>query len=487
MHSAPPPQSAAFQWFSRFNRDEHVWIAVSDAVLWNLAQQRVESGPQAESATQQSLRCWSCGCSSGEEAYFARMIWQKRLAPVFPELGFTVLGTDLCSDKIEAARRGAYHAHSVKTLPTGWLKEFFEPPERGAGDLLEDPLAKTAMPLMQRMQRQQKLAARRRESASAFATVFRNNISQTMVVADAGSFWSLGDAGMREDVSFVQQDVTQEMPDGPFDLIMSRYAVCLYLEAEQKSNVLADMVARLRPGGFLLIGEKDKLPPGFCEEHGLRPFTYLLQTEVCPSGIREYVESVFQKDGAHQRQPRGSPVLAAAPEELRMTCSTYSQFMMATGGEADWIAEQKRRMREVTLQRTSARSANLLANAIREGRRDDSLNVTRRMEVDAAARLEKVRAFRSARDAESFAMEATLRERMGLTMQEAENKVQSFFQRLQQDNAKREEAAQREAEPLPLPHRKSRGASSGRRSSKLKRSGSKKNRSASSDLRLLAN
>lgn len=142
MHSTPPPQSAAFQWFSRFNRDEHVWIAVSDAVLWNLAQQRVASGEQAERATKQSLRCWSCGCSSGEEAYFVRMIWQKRLAPVFPELGFTVLGTDLCSEKIEAARRGAYHTHSVKTLPTGWLKEFFDPPERGAGDLLEDPLAK---------------------------------------------------------------------------------------------------------------------------------------------------------------------------------------------------------------------------------------------------------------------------------------------------------------------------------------------------------
>lgn len=337
------------------------------------------------------------------------------------------------------------------------------------------------------MQRQQKLAARRRESASAFATVFRNNITQTRVVADAGEFWSLGDAGMREDVSFVQQDVTEEMPDGPFDLIMSRYAVCLYLEAEQKSSVLASMVARLRPGGFLLIGEKDKLPPGFCEEHGLRPFTYLLQTEVCPSGVREYVESAFQKDGAPQRQPQGSPAPGAAPDDLRSRCSTYSQFMMATGEEADWIAEQKRRMREVTLQRTSAKSASLLANATREGRRDDSMNVTKRMEVDAAARLTKLRDFTAAQDAESAAMEATLRERMGLTVQEAENKVQNFFQRLQQDNAKREQAAQREEEPQPWPRRgKSRTASAWRRSSKLKRAGSKKNRSAPSDLKLLA-
>lgn len=485
MTTAPPPQSAAFQWFSRFNRDEHVWIAVSDAVLWNLAQQRAASGQQTPSATQQSLRCWSCGCSSGEEAYFARMIWQKRVAPVFPELGFTVLGTDLCSDKIDAARRGSYHTHSVKTLPTGWLKEFFDAPERGAGDLLEDPLSRTAMPQIERIQRQKKLAARRRESASAFATVFRNNISQTSVVADADSFWSLGDGRIREDVSFVQQDVTEEMPDGPFDLIMSRYAVCLYLEAEQKTDVLAGMVSRLRPGGFLLIGEKDKLPPGFCEEHSLRPFTYLLQTEVCPSGIREYVESVFQKDGAQQRPPQAGPAPSAVPDDLRLNCSTYSQFMQATGGEADWIAEQKRHMREVTLQRTSAKSANLLANAIREGRRDDSLSITKRMEADAAARLEKVRALTSARDAEGLAADATLRERMGLSLQEAENKVQSFFHRMQQDMAKREEAAKREEELPPLPRRKSRGASAGSRSSKLKRLGSKKSRSAPSELRLM--
>ncbi|CAE8694349.1 unnamed protein product, partial [Polarella glacialis] len=229
-------------------------------VLWALAQGGLDEGfegavsSSAERPKQKYLSCWSCGCSSGEEAYYLRMIWQKRLAPVFPELDLQVLGTDLSLETVEAAIEGSYPLHSVKALPDSWRRDFFEAPRNWDPDSIQGGLPGTPSAAKGKHRLQKLVQQNRRGYATGTPT---SGLQQQNPVSE--DLWRLVHPDVRRNVSFLPQDVLEEMPDGPFDLIMSRYAVCLYIAAEKKTQVLAAMVERLRPGGFLVIGEKDKL------------------------------------------------------------------------------------------------------------------------------------------------------------------------------------------------------------------------------------
>jgi len=45
------------------------------------------------------------------------MIWKRALASIFPSTGLKLLGTDMCDEKIEIARKGEYPWYSLKGLP----------------------------------------------------------------------------------------------------------------------------------------------------------------------------------------------------------------------------------------------------------------------------------------------------------------------------------------------------------------------------------
>lgn len=59
---------------------------------------------------------------------------------------------------------------------------------------------------------------------------------------------------------FVQQDIRESIPDGPFDLILCRNAVLTYFLAAEQQEVMQRIIERLRPGGALVIGLHEALP-----------------------------------------------------------------------------------------------------------------------------------------------------------------------------------------------------------------------------------
>eukprot|EP00933_Yihiella_yeosuensis_P053997 TRINITY_DN52329_c0_g1_i1.p1 TRINITY_DN52329_c0_g1~~TRINITY_DN52329_c0_g1_i1.p1 ORF type:complete len:276 (+),score=68.65 TRINITY_DN52329_c0_g1_i1:47-829(+) len=134
--------------------------------------------------------------------------------------------------------------------------------------------------------------------------------------------------------------------------------------------------------------------------------------------------------------------LSAADQ--REQCQTYTQFLQLSGTTPDWVVERERRWREITAQKTSDRSSAVLARAVREGRRDDSVDLVNRMFEDYEARQERARL----REAERLESEQNSASRglskASLTSDEASGKITNFFNRLQQDMANRE-AAQRKA------------------------------------------
>jgi chemotaxis protein methyltransferase CheR len=148
------------------------------------------------------LRCWSAGCASGEEPYSLAIVWRLALARRFPDLGFEVVATDADQVMLKRARTGLYAAGSLKDLPQEWRARAFEP--AGRGFRLRDRF--------------------------------------------------------RDCVRFRRQDIRRAMPAGPFDLILCRNLAFTYFDEEGQVRILNRLVARMVPGGALVLGGHETLP-----------------------------------------------------------------------------------------------------------------------------------------------------------------------------------------------------------------------------------
>jgi chemotaxis protein methyltransferase CheR len=61
---------------------------------------------------------------------------------------------------------------------------------------------------------------------------------------------------------FVLRDIRRSMPAGPFDLILCRNLVFTYFGEALQRRILDQLLKRLRPTGFLVLGSHESLPPG---------------------------------------------------------------------------------------------------------------------------------------------------------------------------------------------------------------------------------
>ena len=69
-------------------------------------------------------------------------------------------------------------------------------------------------------------------------------------------------AAYRHGVEFLRQDIRNEMPEGPFDLILCRNLVFTYFDEAAQRDALRRLLERLCPGGALVIGSHETLPHG---------------------------------------------------------------------------------------------------------------------------------------------------------------------------------------------------------------------------------
>ena len=184
-----------------------------DRGIFNDLSNRVmpELGRSAEAAGRRAVRAWSIGCASGEEAYSLVLAWRLGGGTGESELPLEVLGTDIDPSLLERARRACYPWGSLRELPEPWRRRAF----RSVG---------------------QEACLRPR---------------------------------FREGTRFLRQDVRKARPEGAFDLILCRNLVLTYYRTPLQREVLGPILDRLRPGGALVVGAHEELPPGTA---GLRPW-----------------------------------------------------------------------------------------------------------------------------------------------------------------------------------------------------------------------
>ncbi len=78
-------------------------------------------------ATQPTFRIWSAACASGEEPYTIALIIIEKLKPIYPNIQFQILGSDISNNALEVAKTGIYREYSVRNMPEVYLKKYFIP------------------------------------------------------------------------------------------------------------------------------------------------------------------------------------------------------------------------------------------------------------------------------------------------------------------------------------------------------------------------
>jgi chemotaxis protein methyltransferase CheR len=151
------------------------------------------------------LSAWSIGSASGEEPYTLAILWRHLLAPRFPEIQISILGTEIDPYLLERSHRACYASATLKNLPDGL---------RAAAFTMEADDDNCLKPQYQAM------------------------------------------------VGFRQQDIRTTLPDESFDLIFCRNLVFTYFEESQQRRILQRILSRLLPGGWLVLGVHEKLPAG---------------------------------------------------------------------------------------------------------------------------------------------------------------------------------------------------------------------------------
>jgi len=158
----------------------------------------------AETGGSRRLRIWSAGCSTGEEPYSIAITVLETLRDL-RQWDVRILATDLDSQVLATASRGAYAQDRIAGLSPERKERFFSPPAAGAAP------AHTAA------------------------------------------------AELRELITFKQLNLMNELPmKGPFDAIFCRNVV-IYFDKETQRGLFARMARLQRPGDLLFIGHSENL------------------------------------------------------------------------------------------------------------------------------------------------------------------------------------------------------------------------------------
>jgi chemotaxis protein methyltransferase CheR len=149
---------------------------------------------------QAAIRIWSAGCGAGEEPYSLTVLAEDT---DLSGMALSITATDSNSHQIERARATVYPGSSLRELSPAVRREAFE--------LIDNDTYRLRDPY-------------------------------------------------RRAVSFSVQDIRQELPAGPFDLILLRNLAFTYFDLELQRQTLIAVVAKLAPGGFLVVGSHEQLP-----------------------------------------------------------------------------------------------------------------------------------------------------------------------------------------------------------------------------------
>ena len=169
---------------------------------------------------------WSAGCASGEEPYTLKILWDVGVASGYPGVSLSIIASDVDKAMLARAREGCFERTSLHELPLPLIEQAFD------------------------------------------------RLGPQYCVKPK----------YREGIEFLEQDLRAEMPPRIFDLILCRNVAFTYFAVPLQRKVLASMLERLRPQGYLVIGSHEQLPGDVPELIALESTSQIFQKRVLPEG-----------------------------------------------------------------------------------------------------------------------------------------------------------------------------------------------------------
>lgn len=163
-----------------------------------------------------SFAIWSAACSSGEEPYTLAMVLADKLG----EGPWQITASDISTAVLARAKAGHYPLERSKGIPPEFLKKYC-------------------------------LKGVRSQEG-------------TFLIAPK----------LRDRIRFMQVNLNKQLPDvGPFDVIFLRN-VMIYFDMETKRQVVANLISKLKPGGYFIVGHSETLNGITDKLQALRPTIY---------------------------------------------------------------------------------------------------------------------------------------------------------------------------------------------------------------------
>ena len=174
-----------------FFRDPAVWENLAKVALPQLL---------ASNPSEQKLRAWVIGCSTGEEAYSLAIVFSEAVHQLAPSnhVSLQIFASDLSADAIVTARRGRYPRAIASDVSAAMLESYFS--------------------------------------------------------AQGGQFQI--NQNIRDMVLFAQHDVVLDPPFTKLDLIVCRNLL-IYFDTTLQRKLIPLLHYSLRPSGFLLLGSSE--------------------------------------------------------------------------------------------------------------------------------------------------------------------------------------------------------------------------------------
>jgi two-component system, chemotaxis family, CheB/CheR fusion protein len=174
---------------TNFFRDEEAFEALRQDIIPKLF---------ANKTSTDTVRVWSCGCATGEEAYSLAMLFSEYTSTLIDAPKFQIFASDISEEAIRTAREGHYDEKSIQDVSPERLERFF--------------------------MRDGELYRVKKE--------------------------------LRDTVLFTVHNVLRDPPFSRLELISCRNLL-IYLNRETQEKVLKLFQFALRPGGFLFLGSSE--------------------------------------------------------------------------------------------------------------------------------------------------------------------------------------------------------------------------------------
>lgn len=149
-------------------------------------------------------KVWSAGCSTGEEAYSLSILLKEEK----PDSKILTYATDMNEKSLYAARKGIYQLRKMRAYTVAYLAS------GGTGD---------------------------------FSDYYTSDHENAMMNAD-----------LKRNIVFAQHNLVTDSSFNEFDLILCRN-VLIYFNRDLQAHVLSVLQQSLRPGGILVLGDKESL------------------------------------------------------------------------------------------------------------------------------------------------------------------------------------------------------------------------------------